>query len=365
MELNRLRILKTLLLFSLFSFTILLRNKGTPYSAWKSSRSLTPHQRSLIQKCLYARTPAGAPPSFNTASRVLHGSDRFEPGTPPTLIRNAKILTGHRNGSEAEALEGDILLNKGVIVGIGYIPNLDVLAENVGDLIVIDAQGRWITPGLVDIHSHLGVDSAPELDGTYLSFLAVPYSKQHFHIGAKDTNSHNAPILPWLRSIDGLNTHDDSYNLAIAGGVTTVQVLPGSGDNIGGQAVLIKLRSPPDRSVSSRVVEPPRGMFVNTSSSSEWVSWRHMKHACGENPNGWYAQSRMDAAWNFRNAYNEARKLRDAQNEFCERVERRDWDSVGERKFPDDLQWESLVDVLRGKVKVRSFHSGAHVLISR
>ena len=48
-----------------------------------------------------------------------------------------------------------------------------------------------------------------------------------------DTNSHKAPILPWLRSIDGLNTHDASYKLAIAGGVTTVQVLPGSANNIG------------------------------------------------------------------------------------------------------------------------------------
>jgi hypothetical protein len=51
--------------------------------------------------------------------------------------------------------------------------------------------------------------------------------------GALDGNSHNAPILPWLRSIDGLNTHDAAYELAIAGGVTTAQILPGSANNIG------------------------------------------------------------------------------------------------------------------------------------
>ena len=51
--------------------------------------------------------------------------------------------------------------------------------------------------------------------------------------GASDTNSHKAPILPWLRSIDGLNTHDAAYELAVAGGVTTAQILPGSANNIG------------------------------------------------------------------------------------------------------------------------------------
>jgi hypothetical protein len=53
------------------------------------------------------------------------------------------------------------------------------------------------------------------------------------NIGASDTNSRKSPILPWLRSLDGLNTHDESYALAIAGGVTTAQILPGSANNIG------------------------------------------------------------------------------------------------------------------------------------
>lgn len=52
-------------------------------------------------------------------------------------------------------------------------------------------------------------------------------------VGASDGNSRKAPILPWLRSIDGLNTHDESYELAMSGGVTTAQILPGSANNIG------------------------------------------------------------------------------------------------------------------------------------
>ena len=69
----------------------------------------------------------------------------------------------------------------------------------------------------------------------------------------------------------------------------------------------------------------------------------------------------MDASWNFRNAYNQARKLLKAQDEFCANVENGDWDAVGsfsfedntKGEFPEDLKWEALVDVLRGRVKVR------------
>jgi hypothetical protein len=53
------------------------------------------------------------------------------------------------------------------------------------------------------------------------------------NIGANDVNSKYGPILPWLRSIDGFNTHDDSFELAMAGGVTSAQVLPGSANAIG------------------------------------------------------------------------------------------------------------------------------------
>lgn len=60
----------------------------------------------------------------------------------------------------------------------------------------------------------------------------------------------------------------------------------------------------------------------------------------------------MDAQWNFRNAYNEARKVKDEQDAFCQKVDAKEWGSLGDGKFPESLQWESLVDVLRGKVKV-------------
>jgi hypothetical protein len=74
---------------------------------------------------------------------------------------------------------------------------------------------RLILYRIIDLHSHLGVDSSPRLSG------------------ARDTNSHKGLVLPWLRSLDGLNTHDDAYMLSVSGGVTTANVLPGSADAIG------------------------------------------------------------------------------------------------------------------------------------
>lgn len=72
----------------------------------------------------------------------------------------------------------------------------------------------------------------------------------------------------------------------------------------------------------------------------------------------------MDAAWAFREAYDEARKVKEAQDAFCLKVERGEWEAVAKRDvmfdgdtgrgFPESLKWEMLVDVLRGRVKVRS-----------
>ena len=132
-------------------------------------------------------------------------------------------------------------------------------------------------PSIVDAHSHLGVLAAPSLSG------------------ANDGNSHNGPILPWLRSLDGLNTHDESYPLSIAGGITTALILPGSANAIGkfliaaghcysdltacagGQAFTIKLRKTAERSPTAMLLEPPY-QLNGTYSASGAVPWRQMKY---------------------------------------------------------------------------------------
>jgi len=79
------------------------------------------------------------------------------------------------------------------------------------------------------MHSHMGDASAPLLDGSM------------------DVESGKGPIVPWLRSLDGLNTHDASYRYAVAGGVTTSLILPGSENAIGAchiKHMFVQLRDP-------------------------------------------------------------------------------------------------------------------------
>lgn len=189
---------------------------------------------------------------------------------------------------------------------------------------------------LVDLHSHLGVYSAPALSG------------------ASDGNSRHGITQPWLRSLDGLNTHDDAYALSISGGVTTANVLPGSANAIGGQAFTIKLRKTKERSASSLLLEPPLGINGSVQEEAKGVRWRQMKHACGENPSRVYGNTRMDNIWSFRLAYDTARTIRDSQDAYCSSALAGDWSSIQGQKFPESLQWEALVDVLRGRVKVHT-----------
>ncbi|EPQ57395.1 carbohydrate esterase family 9 protein [Gloeophyllum trabeum ATCC 11539] len=280
-----------------------------------------------LQKCRSLNVLPGPPPDFNTRPQ----SDRFVEGTRPTLIRNATIWTGRNNG--LEILTGDILLDKGLIKAVGHVQ--DSLVRWYGDdLVHINAQGSWVSPGIVDLHSHLGVYSAPALSG------------------ASDGNSRHGPVLPWLRSLDALNTRDDAYRLSISGGVTTALVLPGSANAIGGQAFPIKLRPTKERSPSSMLLEPPYGINGSEVDPSLPPRWRHIKQACGENPDRVYSGTRMDTMWAFRQGYEHARQIKEQQDAYCAKAEKGLWDGLG--AFPEDLQWEALVDVLRGRVKIQN-----------
>ncbi|KAF9006581.1 carbohydrate esterase family 9 protein [Cyathus striatus] len=307
-----LSLLGTIVSFHTFTFTDAIAHR-VPANA-----------QTILSHCVSLKATPG--PAQDFFDRKI--SDRFEPGTNATLLRNCTIFTGEHNGTVVT--HGDILVDKGIIKRIGKVTQREI--DNTPNLTVVEANGAWVTPGLVDLHSHLGVLSAPVLSGAF------------------DLNSPKGPILPWLRSVDGLNTHDEAYALAIAGGVTTAQILPGSGNAIGGQAFMVKLRKTKERSPSSMVVEPPHSLN-GTISSAEYTPfrWRHMKQACGENLRSY--GTRMDSMWSFRSAYNEARKVKNAQDEYCAKAEAGMWNLITQ-PFPESFQWEMLVDVLRGRVKI-------------
>ncbi|KAH8825073.1 composite domain of metallo-dependent hydrolase [Flagelloscypha sp. PMI_526] len=284
------------------------------------------HATKNLARCNTLKAIAGPPSDFHSRKK----SDRFVAGTPPTWIRNARVWTGNDNG--IEVLYGDILLDQGLIKHIGSFDAQSLRVQYGPRLVEVDAQDSWVTPGIIDIHSHLGVTAAPGLEG------------------ANDLNSLKASAQPWLRGLDGLNTHDDAYPLSISGGVTTSLILPGSC----GQAFAIKLRHTEERTPSSMLVEPPLQVQINGSTHVVWTSLFH--HICsvlelsGENPSREFSDTRMDTVWHFRQSYDEARKLVERQNDYCAKVKLNRWADLGD--FPDDLRWEALADVIRGRTKV-------------
>ncbi|KAF9653278.1 carbohydrate esterase family 9 protein [Thelephora ganbajun] len=299
------------------------------YNQFLHTRQEVPvHVAKALDRCRSLTAIPGPPSDFHSRST----SDRFELGTNPTVLLNARIWTGEKNGTEV--VEADILLDKGIIRGIGHVGRLlsrfDVSER---DAVVRDVNGSWVIPGIVDMHSHLGDAPSPGLDG------------------AEDDNSMKGPIVPWMRSLDGLNTHDDAFRLSISGGVTTSLILPGSANAIGGQGFPVKLRTTSERSASSMLLEPPSTTNSSYYDHNTPLHWRHIKHACGENPSRVYSNTRMDTIWAFREAYNTAKKLKESQDAYCAKATAGHFEDLGD--FPEDLAWEPLSEVLRGRVKVQ------------
>ena len=227
--------------------------------------------------------------------------------SPPVLIRNATILTA----TGVEIAGGAILLRGGRIAAIGQS------LEAPESAIVVDGTGRFVTPGLIDSHSHLGVYAAP---GTAAESQ-----------GNEMTNPNTAQV--WAEH--SFWPQDPQLPLALAGGVTTVQVLPGSANLIGGRSVVVHLV--PGRSVQEmKFPGAPYGL----------------KMACGENPvrvyggRGQAPLTRMGNVAGYRSAFIAAERYR------------RRWDAwlaSRQGEAPDrDLQLETLADVLRGRILVQN-----------
>ncbi|THH28657.1 hypothetical protein EUX98_g5540 [Antrodiella citrinella] len=313
--------------FAILQFTVQVFNPRN-FAAWffyGETAKVPINAAAILNTCRSLSFKPGPPSDFN--ERTV--SDRFVEGTKPVLIKNATIWTGRVEG--LEVVTGDVLLEGGIIKGLGDVSSLLAQLE---DVVTVQANGAWVTPGIVDLHSHIGVMSSPAFQG------------------ANDGNSLKGPILPWLRALDGLNTHNDAYRLTIAGGVTTGLVLPGSANAIGGQGIVIKYRPTASRSPTGLLLENPYSNNETEYNPEKAFRWRQMKHACGENPDRVYSGTRMDTTWAFRQAYDKARQIKNAQDAYCEKVVTGRWTGLGE--YPEDYQWEALVDVLRGRVKVHN-----------
>jgi imidazolonepropionase-like amidohydrolase len=214
-----------------------------------------------------------------------------------TVIRNATVFDGDGN----KFINYDIYFSDGKISAMGR----DLVVESA---IGIDGTGKYVTPGIIDNHSHMGVYPAP---GVRTS---------------SDGNEATSPNTAEVWAEHSVWSQDPQYKLALAGGITTFHVLPGSANLFGGRGVTLK-------NVSGNTV--PDMKFPDAPHS--------LKMACGENPKRVYSSrgpsTRMGNVAGYRNAWIGAENHRD-------RLE----------KDPDhrDIKNETLVGVLDGEILVHN-----------
>ena len=262
-------------------------------------------------------TQAPAPaPEASPASRPVSGirstpnADPFPSTYKPfpgraTVIRNATILTA----------AGPVIANGSILLRDGKIAAVGTTVDAPADAVVVDGTGKFVTPGLIDTHSHLGVYAAP--GGNALS----------------DGNEATNPNTSHVWAEHSVWPQDPQFPRSLAGGVTTIQVLPGSANLFGGRSVTLKV-------VPSRTVQ---GMKFPGAKYG-------LKMACGENPKRVYANrgpsTRMGNVAGYRSAWIDAVKYRQS------------WDKWNGSQTGDpparDLGRETLAEVLRGNILVHN-----------
>jgi imidazolonepropionase-like amidohydrolase len=227
-----------------------------------------------------------------------------------TLIKNATVLTG-----TGERLDNaDVLFVDGKIKQVGQ----SLVAENVK---VINAQGKWLTPGIIDVHSHLGVYPNPSF------------------VSNEDGNEMTDPNTSRVWAEHSVWTQDPSFETARAGGITTLQILPGSANLFGGRGVTLK-------NIASQTMQGMK--FPNAPYG--------LKMACGENPMRVYGAqhispaTRMGNMAGYREAWAKAVEYKRAWEKYDA-----DYAAGKNPKAPKrDLTNDTLRGVLDGEILIQN-----------
>jgi imidazolonepropionase-like amidohydrolase len=219
------------------------------------------------------------------------------------VIRNATVMTV----THGNIKNGSIYIKDGKIAAVGEHVNAPA------NVAIIDAGGKYLTPGIVDSHSHIALDS--------------------------DVNEATSPITPHMLMKDAFDYQDKAIYRALAGGVTTSLLLHGSANMIGGQAIVIKHKYGLGRDEM---------LFPNAPPS--------IKFASGENPKRVYGSREQLPSTRMGNFEVQREALVQAQDYmrewdlYNEKVKRGDKDATAPKH---DLKLEALADVLRGKLMVQ------------
>ena len=227
----------------------------------------------------------------------------------PTLIAHATILTG--TGERLD--DASLLITDGkiVFVGEGDIP---------AGVTTINASGRWVTPGLIDVHSHLGVYASPGVQAH------------------ADGNEMTNPATPNVWAEHSVWPQDPGFSRALAGGITSLQTLPGSGNLIGGRGVTLK------------------NIYSNSYQGMKFPGAPYgMKMACGENPKRVYGErnqlpsTRMGNMAAYRAQWIDAQQYIDDWAAYEQKLADKNDDAKAPKR---DLKMETLAGVLNGEIIV-------------
>lgn len=255
-------------------------------------------------------TPPSPDDGTATPERSVAFASTYAPlPSRPTVIRGATVMTA----AGPTMRSADVLMVDGRISAVGA--SLDAPAGAVE----IDGSGKWVTPGIIDTHSHMGVYAAPG------------------DASLSDGNESTSPNTAEVWAEHSVWTQDPQFALALAGGVTTFHVLPGSANLFGGRGVTL-------RNVPSRTMQ---GMKFPGAPYT-------LKMACGENPKRVYGNRGRSPATRMGNVAG----YRAAWIAAAEYKRRRDkW--VADGSPPDqeprrDLQNETLAGVLAGDIRIQN-----------
>lgn len=213
-------------------------------------------------------------------------------------------------GAHVVPVAGDPIDNGTVVVDRGVITAVGTDIRPPEGVRVVDARGRWLLPGFIEAHGHVGIHE--ESNGS----------------AGNDTNEMTDPNTAGVRAIDAIDIDDEGFRDALSGGITSVVVKPGSGNVIGGQTVAIKTWG--GRTIDEQVIK-------------EAVS---VKSALGENPKRVYGEkkqlpsTRLGVAYVLRQAFVDAQNYKAAREAAAGKGE----------PFARDLGKETLARVLDGEL---------------
>lgn len=219
-------------------------------------------------------------------------------------ITGGKVLTMAGHVYE----NGCVHVENGKILQVGKTG--DIRIPNGAD--VLWADGAWVMPGIIEAHCHMGI------------------TEEKKGMEGDDCNENVAPITPWLRAIDAINSMDAAFDDAVRAGITSAMIGPGSSNVVGGQFAFLKTKG---RRIDDIIVKAPAAMKV----------------AFGENPKVNYSGmgkspvTRMSIAGMLRQELFEARQYWEKKK-----------NAANQEDFEEDFKKECWIPVLEGQIPLKA-----------